>query len=205
MEKNKINKIAKIISGIFNPFIIPFLAFLVLFFCSYLNMLPLMYRFVVLGVVYAFTILLPLIAIYLFRRVNGWGFGAFRDRRKRFVPYILTIICYVACLVMMARMSLPRYMTGIIVASLLAMIICILANLKWKISEHMTGMGGVVGGLIAFSFMFNYNPTVWLCLFILLAGALGSARILLKHHTLSEVLIGFLVGLICATMGILYL
>jgi len=106
---------------------------------------------------------------------------------------------------MMVRMNLPRYMTGIIVASLLAMVICILINLKWKISEHMTAIGGVVGGLIAFSFMFNYNPTLWLCLFILFAGALGSGRILLRHHTLSEVLIGFLVGFICATLGILYL
>jgi len=205
MEKNNIYKIAKIISAIFNPFIVPFLAFGVLFFFSYLNMLPLMYRLVVLGVVYAFTILLPTLSIFFFRKINGWGLGVFMDRRKRFVPYILTILCYIACLVMMFRMSLPKYMIGIIVASLLAMIICILINLKWKISEHMTAVGGVVGGLIAFSFMFNYNPLFWLSLFILIAGALGSARIMLHHHTLPEVLAGFSVGFCCAIFGILFL
>nr|WP_321425392.1 hypothetical protein [uncultured Bacteroides sp.] len=205
MEKSNLNKSARIISAIFNPFIVPFLAFGVLFFFSYLNMLPLTYRLVVLGVVYAFTILLPTIAIFFFRKINGWGMGVFKDRKKRFVPYILTIICYIACLIMMVRMNLPRYMTGIIIASLLAIILCVLINLKWKISEHMTAMGGVVGGLIAFSFMFNYNPTYWLCLFILIAGGLGSARILLRHHTLLEVLTGFSAGFLCAVFGILFL
>jgi hypothetical protein len=204
-DNDKVIKVAKIISAIFNPFVVPFLAFLVLFFCSYLSMLPLTYRFIVLGIVYAFTILLPMIAIFFFRKINGWGFGAFRDRKKRFVPYLLTIICYVSCLVMMIRIGLPRYMTGIILATLMAMVICIVVNIKWKISEHMTAIGGVIGGLIAFSFLFNYNPTIWLSLFILLAGVLGSARIILRHHTLPEVLTGFAVGAVCAILGILYL
>lgn len=204
-DNDKVIKVAKIISAIFNPFVVPFLAFLVLFFCSYLSMLPLTYRLIVLGIVYAFTILLPMIAIFFFRKINGWGFGAFRDRKKRFVPYLLTIICYVSCLVMMIRIGLPRYMTGIILATLIAMVICIVVNIKWKISEHMTAIGGVIGGLIAFSFMFNYNPTLWLSLFILLAGMLGSARIILRHHTLLEVLTGFMVGAVCAILGILYL
>ena len=204
-DNDKVIKVAKIISAIFNPFVVPFLAFLVLFFCSYLSMLPLTYRLIVLGIVYAFTILLPMIAIFFFRKINGWGIGAFRDRRKRFVPYLLTIICYVSCLVMMVRIGLPRYMTGIILATLMAMVICIVVNIKWKISEHMTAIGGVIGGLIAFSFLFNYNPTVWLSLFILLAGVLGSARIILRHHTLPEVLTGFAVGAVCAILGILYL
>ncbi|BEG99909.1 hypothetical protein [Bacteroides sedimenti] len=205
MDKKNINTIARIISGIFNPFIVPFLAFMALFFFSYLSMLPLTYRLVVLGVVYAFTILMPTLTIFFFRKINGWGMRAFRDRKKRFVPYILTILSYIACLVMMVKMNLPRYMTGIIVASLIAMIVCILLNLKWKISEHMTAIGGVVGGLIAFSFLVNYNPLFWLSFFILASGCLGTARIVLKHHTLPEVLTGFLIGFLCAIFGILYL
>jgi hypothetical protein len=136
-DNDKVIKVAKIISAIFNPFVVPFLAFLVLFFCSYLSMLPLTYRLIVLGIVYAFTILLPMIAIFFFRKINGWGFGAFRDRKKRFVPYLLTIICYVSCLVMMIRIGLPRYMTGIILATLMAMVICIVVNMKKENGNDM--------------------------------------------------------------------
>ena len=62
----------------------------------------------------------------------------------------------------------------------------------------MAGMGGIIGGLVSFSALFSYNPVVWLCLFILIAGILGSARIVLGHHTLGEVLSGFVVGLVCS-------
>ena len=58
----------------------------------------------------------------------------------------------------------------------------------------------VIGGLVSFSALFGYNPVGWLCLFILIAGILGSARIVLGHHTLGEVLSGFAVGLICALL-----
>ena len=47
---------AKIISGILTPFSIPFLAFLVLFLFSYLRIMPLQYKLIVLGIVYCFTI-----------------------------------------------------------------------------------------------------------------------------------------------------
>ncbi len=113
---------------------------------------------------------------------------------------LLTIISYVFCLLMMRRLNIPWYMTGIILVSLVVSIICIAVNLKWKLSEHMAGIGGVIGGLVSFSALFGYNPVGWLCLFILIAGILGSARIVLGHHTLGEVLSGFAVGLICALL-----
>ena len=96
---------------------------------------------------------------------------------------------------MMRRLNIPWYMTGIILVSLVVSIICIAVNLKWKLSEHMAGIGGVIGGLVSFSALFGYNPVGWLCLFILIAGILGSARIVLGHHTLGEVLSGFAVCL----------
>ena len=164
-------RVARITSIVFTPFSIPFLAFLVLFLFSYLRIMPILYKGIVLGIVYCFTILTPI---------------------------LLTIISYVFCLLMMRKLNIPWYMTGIIFVSLVISIICILVNLKWKLSEHMAGMGGIIGGLVSFSALFSYNPVVWLCLFILIAGILGSARIVLGHHTLGEVLSGFVVGLVCS-------
>ncbi len=166
-------QVARVTSMVFTPFSIPFLSFLVLFLFSYLRIMPIQYK--------------------LIRQELS-------ERKKRYVPILLTIISYVFCLLMMRKLNLPWYMTGIILASLVVSIICIAVNLKWKLSEHMAGMGGVIGGLISFSALFGYNPVAWLCLFILIAGILGSARIVLGHHTLGEVLSGFAVGLICALL-----
>ena len=189
-----------VISAIFTPFSIPFLAFLILFLFSYLRIMPIQYKLIVLGVVYCFTILMPTLTIFLFRKINGFSPEDLGERKRRFMPFLLTITSYVFCLVMMHRLNIPWYMTGIILAALIMMVICIVVNLKWKLSEHMAGVGAIVGGLVSFSALFGYNPVWWLCLFILIAGVLGTARIILQHHTLGEVLVGFAVGLICSLL-----
>lgn len=191
---------ARVISAIFTPFSIPFLAFLILFLFSYLRIMPIQYKLIVLGVVYCFTILMPTLTIFLFRKINGFSPEDLGERKRRFMPFLLTITSYVFCLVMMHRLNIPWYMTSIILAALIMMVICIVVNLKWKLSEHMAGVGAIVGGLVSFSALFGYNPVWWLCLFILIAGVLGTARIILQHHTLGEVLVGFAVGLICSLL-----
>lgn len=191
---------ARVISAIFTPFSIPFLAFLILFLFSYLRIMPIQYKLIVLGVVYCFTILMPTLTIFLFRKINGFSPEDLGERKRRFMPFLLTITSYVFCLVMMHRLNIPWYMTGIILAALIMMVICIVVNLKWKLSEYMAGVGAIVGGLVSFSALFGYNPVWWLCLFILIAGVLGTARIILQHHTLGEVLVGFAVGLICSLL-----
>ena len=191
---------ARVISAIFTPFSIPFLAFLILFLFSYLRIMPIQYKLIVLGVVYCFTILMPTLTIFLFRKINGFSPEDLGEHKRRFMPFLLTITSYVFCLVMMHRLNIPWYMTGIILAALIMMVICIVVNLKWKLSEHMAGVGAIVGGLVSFSALFGYNPVWWLCLFILIAGVLGTARIILQHHTLGEVLVGFAVGLICSLL-----
>lgn len=58
---------ARVVSTIFTPFMVPFIAFFLLFFFTYLRIMPLQYKLTVLALVYCFTILLPMLGIYLFR------------------------------------------------------------------------------------------------------------------------------------------
>lgn len=200
IEEKTLIRVARMVSAIFTPFSIPFLAFLILFLFSYLSIMPIQYKLIVLGIVYCFTIMIPVLAIFIFKKINGFSAQELGERKKRYVPFFLTITSYVFCLLMMNRLNIPWYMSGIILAALIMMVICIVVNLKWKLSEHMAGAGAVIGGLVAFSALFGYNPVWWLCLFILVAGVLGTARIILGHHTLCEVMGGFAVGFICSLM-----
>lgn len=191
---------ARVISALFTPFTIPFVAFLLLFFVSYLRIMPLGYKLIVLGVIYLCTIMMPTLGIYLFQRINKLSPQEMAQRKRRFVPFLLTIFSYLLCFFVMERLHFLWYMRGIIVAALLMMIICVVANLRWKLSEHAAGTGAVLGGLVAFSALFGYNPVWWLCLVILVAGVVGTARIILGHHTVGEVLGGFAVGYGCAML-----
>lgn len=203
--KDTLYKASRVISAIFTPFMLPFVAFILLFTFTYLRILPLRYKLIVLGIVYCFTILLPMLGIYLMQKINGWTLHELGKRERRFIPYALTILSYAGCVATMYRYHLPRYMSGIIIATLLCMVICALVNIKWKISTHMASCGMMVGGLLSYSFIFQFNPTGWLCVFILLAGMLGSARIIVRQHTLNEVTGGFFVGLFCGVIGILFI
>lgn len=193
-----LTRVAEVVSAVFTPVTIPFLSFLILFLFSYLRIMPVAYKLIVLGVVLSFTIVLPTLTTFVFRRFNGLTVTDMAERRYRFVPFLLSIVAYVCCLMMMWRLRLPWYMTGIIVTALLVMVVCVAVNLRWRLSEHMAGCGAIVGGLLAFSALFGYNPVWWLCLFIVVSGVLGTARLMLSRHNLWEVLAGFAVGLICA-------
>lgn len=100
---------------------------------------------------------------------------------------------------------MPHFMSSIIVAALLVQIVCALINLWWKISTHTAAIGGVGGALFAFAYYMGFNPVWWLCLVFIIAGVLGSCRMILRQHSLSQVVVGFWVGFFCAAIGILFL
>ena len=109
-------RVARVTSMVFTPFSIPFLSFLVLFLFSYLRIMPILYKGIVLGIVYCFTILTPTITIFLFRKINGFARQELSERKKRYVPILLTIISYVFCLLMM-RSSISNIGAGFIPSS----------------------------------------------------------------------------------------
>lgn len=205
MEEKYLRNTARVLSAIFTPFYVPTVGFVALFLFTYLKMLPLFYQIIVVGIVYLFTVILPMAAIYFYQKINGWSLRHLGDREKRIVPYAMTIVSYVTCLLLMYRMGIPRFMSGIIVSSLLAMVICAVINIWWKISTHMAAIGQFIGGMVSFSLLFFYDPIGWLCVAIIVAGMLGTSRIILRQHSLPEVLVGFGVGFVCGIAGILFI
>lgn len=197
-------QVSKIISVLFKPFYFPVIAFIVLLLFSYMSLLPLSVKLTVLVIVYVFTVVLPLLSIYLYRKINGWTRHQASRRTRRLVPYILSMMCYGCCLYVMTRMRMPHFMNGILVGALAIQLVCTIINNWFKISTHSAAAGGVIGALLAFSFLFSFDPTWWLCLTIVIAGAVGSSRIVLRQHTLSQVGVGALVGFFCGFISILY-
>lgn len=96
----------------------------------------------------------------------------------------------------------PRVISIIVVVALAIQMICAFINVWWKIGTHTAAIGGVAGALVSYSVAFNFNPLWWLCLVLMMAGAVGSARMILRQHTLSQVVAGFLIGTACAILVI---
>lgn len=187
---------ARVMSMVFTPFYLPLMSLVALFLFSYLALLPMAYKLTVIIIVYFFTILLPTFLIHLYRRHQGWSLIEIGRKERRMVPYVISIACYLCCTYIMESMHIPHFIGSILIAALLIQIVCALINVRWKISTHTAAIGGVVGALFAFGELFNFNPINWLCFVIILAGLLGTSRIILRQHSLQQVLSGFGVGVI---------
>ena len=185
---------SRVVSMVFTPFYLPTLGLLALFSFSYLSLLPFQYKAIVIAIVYFFTILLPSLLIHVYRRHQHWNLIELGQRERRMVPYVLSILCYFTCVYIMRSLHIPHFMSSIVVAALCIQIICAIVNGWWKISTHTAAIGGVVGALVAFAAIFGFNPIPWLCITIIIAGILGTSRMILREHSLSEVVSGFLVG-----------
>ena len=114
------------------------------------------------------------------------------------VPYLISILCYFACYYLMELLHIPHIISIILLIALFIQILCAIINVWWKISTHTAAIGGVAGAIVAFSLIFAFNPVWWFSLVIILAGMVGTSRIILRQHTLSQVVAGFCVGLLCA-------
>ena len=198
MKEKNIILAARIMSMIFTPFYLPLVGLVTLFLFSYMSLLPLAYKLPMLLTVYISTILMPSLLIHLYRRFQGWTSKELGRKERRIVPYLISILCYFGCFFLMEYRNTPRVISIILVAALVIQMVCALINVWWKISTHTAAIGGVAGGLVVYSIAFSFNPIWWLAFVILLAGMVGTARMILRQHTLAQVVTGFLVGVVCA-------
>ena len=196
---------ARVLSLVFTPFYLPIVGLVALFTLSYLSQMPWPYKLQVLILVYTFTVLLPTVLIHLYRRYQGWTLIQLGNKERRMVPYVISILCYFACVHCMDYLHIPHFMSNIVTAALFIQIVCALINVWWKISAHMAAIGGVAGALFVFAEFFAFNPVWWLCLVFVLAGILGTSRMILRQHTLAQVVAGFFVGIVCSVTGLLFL
>ena len=202
MKEKNIIFTARLMSMIFTPFYLPIVGVIALFIFSYMSLLPMMYKLVMLAMVYLLTVVAPSLLIHLYRLCQGWTSHELGRKERRLVPYIISIVCYFACFFWMEYRNTPRVISIIVVVALTIQMVCALINIWWKISTHTAAIGGVAGGLVSYSIAFSFNPLWWLCFVLILAGAVGTARMILRQHSLSQVVTGFLVGAACAILVI---
>jgi membrane-associated phospholipid phosphatase len=196
--------LARFVSLLFTPFYLPLMGLILLFTLSYLALLPVTYKLEIIAIVYFFTILLPTFVIHLYRRYNGWTLFELGRRERRMVPYVLSIFCYFSCIWLLNSMNVFHFVSSILIAALLVQIVCAIINVWWKVSTHTAAIGGVAGALIAFAEIFGFNPVWWLCVVICMGGVMGSARMILRQHSLAQVVAGFGTGFVCAALAILF-
>lgn len=199
--------LARILSILFHPVLMPLIGLLILFNSnSIYQYLSLPAKKVILIIVALGTIVLPLtfVPFYVFQKIIRNI--KMETKKERLIPFFVTFILYVFCYYLLIRLHAPEIKTIInyILVGAVSTLILFALSFKWKISAHMTGIGALLGSLIAFSFILKINLEYYIILSILVSGLLGFARLTLESHKPFEIYTGWLLGLLTST-SILFL
>jgi len=198
-----LEKLSKIVSHIFHPLIIPTVGFLVLFYSgTYLSYLPLNIKVWITSIVFVCTFFLPLMFIMFLFYQGMINTIQMKERKDRYVPIIITFFLFVFCFYLIRRIDIPSMFYSFLLGGLISLLITFFITIRFKISIHMVGMGGLVALIIFISFYVKVNLSFYLILIILFSGLTGTARLLLNAHTPVEVYSGFVTGFaaVLATM-----
>jgi hypothetical protein len=186
-----IKKIASILSVIFHPL---FLFFYLILYLVYFTDIFLIYRYsshlwMFLLYVFLNTILIPLILILFYTRDL-----MMKDKENRTIPYVILIVVYCFMLFFFLKFYISALILRFLIGLIIGLLCLTIVNKYYKLSLHTFGMGTLLSFFIRIYFL---QPTmIYYSLMgvILLAGIIGSARLILEAHSKEELLAGFGIG-----------
>ena len=145
-----------------------------------------------------FTTIIPVLVIALLKSYRKIGDADLSDCKERFIPLLAMIACYTLCAVAIARIPSAQMLSRFMFAGACCVAVCLFVSFYWKISLHMTALGAAVAFIVLINIASGGGLFAAFIAALLAAGALGSARLKLGYHTLSQVAVGFATGFIVA-------
>lgn len=155
--------------------------------------------FLVLAVL-IYTVIAPLVSILLLLYSTQRNIREgllMEEAESRTVPFVLTAIYYIMAYVMVLRFNVPDVISSMVLGAIICLVCAVGINLRWKISIHMLGLGGIAGALIGFSESQGLYLLHVLVPVIFISGLIGTARLYENSHQPNQVYFGFLLGCVC--------
>lgn len=191
---------ASFLSVLFHPLLLPtYAAALIMFlaphFFAHLSSINFNLSIII---VFIFTFIFPVVSILIMRGLDVISSFEMQDAKERIFP-IIAIGSFYIWMYFFFKPTYRQTMASTLVSNMLlgaiiAIFFSFIINLFKKISLHAMGMGSLVA--IAFSLISisAYDIRFLLMGIIVLAGMVGTARLILKAHTQDEIWIGYLIG-----------
>jgi hypothetical protein len=206
-----VNAVARIISFVFHPlFLTTYL------FAGFAFILPSAWSPVSLDnfekmmiLLFLVTFLLPAINIYLFKLLGNITSLQMPSRKERLLPFIFISMVYCGVTYMiMVKTGVDisdNFLKFMIIIDALVVIGTIM-TFFYKVSIHSLAITGIIGILLPLN---KFSEEIYIfyttLAVIVIAGIVMSARLQLQAHSLREVLIGGVLGLVIGFTGMLIL
>lgn len=199
---------SKIASWVFLPLFMPIYALLIVFYVpsnqDYIFNEDCMYfifeqnKRVILFEYLLFGALLPGLSLVIMRFSGMITDIEMGDKSERHLPIIMTIMycimLYTLLVLQFRDIPAPKYIFSLSLSGVIITVVHYFFNIWKKISIHAGGAGIMFGFLLAY-ILEHQEYQLWIIgVAILASGIVMTARLYLKKHTMSEVVIGWFVG-----------
>ena len=157
------------------------------------------------------SLLFPLVATLMMKALGLIESLEMKDKKERIGPMIVTAIFYMWLFAnIRSNYFIPDAFRFFVLGSTISLCLAFILNTLTKISLHTVGVGGLLAGFLLIRYNFSYETfiltvfeqtyeiqtNILLYVIMLIAGAVGSARLYLKAHQPDEVYGGYFVGII---------
>lgn len=203
-KENKIGKgIARGFSALLNPSLAPTYNVLLLFVYTNFGMFFKGQEFRILFPVIIFTFIIPLSFLAILKELRVVEDYELTNRYDRTFPFLVGILGNAGLFYFFYSAHLQLWFLSLLGSSIVLLVVLLLINFFWKMSAHLTAMGGIIGGVFGVSFhIYKTNPFLLFCLLFILAGCLGVARLYLKRNTPAQLYVGFVLGVCLSYISI---
>jgi membrane-associated phospholipid phosphatase len=186
-----VERIAQAISAIFHPLVLPAIAFTILVVTDSTS--DVLHKLIVEGVAIVFSVVLLPFYIFFLKRKGVVDSADIIIREQRINPLIMAVVSYFIGFLLLRVVGAPSLIQGLMFCYATNTLIIVLITYWWKVSVHTTAISGP---LVALAFQFGSIVFPFFGLIPLV----GASRLILKRHTLAQVLVGAAIGVLTTAL-----
>lgn len=154
------------------------------------------------------TLFFPVFAIALMKPLGFISSFHMPTTKDRIIPLMVTMIFYFWINHVAGNIpgtQVPLIIRVLLLGNFWGLIAVFMVNIFTKISMHTSAAGAMVGVIIVNMLTGNVNLLLPLFASIVLAGVIGTARMVLGAHQRGDIWLGYIIGILVQLSAYLYL
>lgn len=193
-----------ILSVVLQPLVIPSLVFgLALFVVPEATSIPESLKNRLFYLVALSTLVIPMITIFGLRLSGTLKSIHMAELKDRGIPFTVTSIYYILTVYFLYQQrQFDPILWKVLGIITFAIVVLTLVTFFWKMSAHMTGMGGLIAAVLVLGLKFpTFQPLYPLLGSLVLTGLVGTVRLYLEAHKPVEIYVGLIFGFVTCFIG----
>jgi len=193
--------LARIVSYLFHPLLFPTYGLLLLLAANPNRFGPFgeKLHIVWLIIIFALTFLFPAVWLLMMKRLEMIDSLNLETTKERIVPLIATATFYLWTAWMFksnVNMKIPtdKLIFYMMLGSCFTIFMALCINIFMKISLHTLGSGNLLGIILPLIRISTFDLRFVFVTLILVAGVIGTSRLILKAHSPREIFTGYFIG-----------